>query len=31
VAADLYPEGVVGSDNPYVKDYVSAVHRGVPR
>jgi osmoprotectant transport system ATP-binding protein len=31
VAADLSPEGVVGSDNPYVKDYVSAVHRGVPR
>ncbi len=29
VAADLSPEAVVGSDNPYVKDYVSAVHRVV--
>jgi osmoprotectant transport system ATP-binding protein len=29
VAADLCPEEVVGSDNPYVKDYVSAVHRVV--
>jgi len=29
VAADLSPEAVVGSDNPYVKDYVSAVHRAV--
>jgi osmoprotectant transport system ATP-binding protein len=27
VAADLSPEEIVGSDNPYVKDYVSAVHR----
>jgi osmoprotectant transport system ATP-binding protein len=30
IAADLSPEEVVGSDNPYVKDYVSAVHRVVP-
>jgi osmoprotectant transport system ATP-binding protein len=29
VAADLLPEEIVGSDNPYVKDYVSAVHRAV--
>jgi osmoprotectant transport system ATP-binding protein len=29
VAADLLPEEIVGSDNPYVKDYVSAVHRSV--
>jgi osmoprotectant transport system ATP-binding protein len=29
VAADLSPEEIVGSDNPYVKDYVSAVHRVV--
>ena len=29
VAADLCPEEIVGSDNPYVKDYVSAVHRVV--
>jgi osmoprotectant transport system ATP-binding protein len=29
VAADLAPEEIVGSDNPYVKDYVSAVHRVV--
>ncbi len=29
VAADLEPEQVVGSNNPYVKDYVSAVHRVV--
>jgi osmoprotectant transport system ATP-binding protein len=27
VAADLSPEEIVGSDNPYVRDYVSAVHR----
>ncbi len=27
VAADVSPEEVVGSDNPYVRDYVSAVHR----
>ena len=27
VAADLSPEDVVRSNNPYVKDYVSAVHR----
>jgi len=27
IAADLSPEEIVGSDNPYVKDYVSAVHR----
>jgi osmoprotectant transport system ATP-binding protein len=31
VAADVSPEEVVGSDNPYVRDYVSAVHRGVLR
>ena len=30
VAADLPPEEIVGSNNPYVKDYVSAVHRVVP-
>jgi osmoprotectant transport system ATP-binding protein len=29
VVADLSPEEIVGSDNPYVKDYVSAVHRAV--
>jgi osmoprotectant transport system ATP-binding protein len=29
VAADLCSEEIVGSDNPYVKDYVSAVHRVV--
>jgi osmoprotectant transport system ATP-binding protein len=29
VVADLSPEEIVGSDNPYVRDYVSAVHRGV--
>jgi osmoprotectant transport system ATP-binding protein len=29
IVADLSPEEVVGSDNPYVKDYVSAVHRTV--
>ena len=29
VAADLSPEEVVGSDNPHVRDYVSAVHRVV--
>jgi osmoprotectant transport system ATP-binding protein len=29
VAADLSPEEIVGSNNPYVKDYVSAVHRAV--
>ena len=29
VAADLSPEQVVGSDNPHVRDYVSAVHRVV--
>jgi osmoprotectant transport system ATP-binding protein len=29
IAADLSPEEIVGSDNPYVKDYVSAVHRVV--
>jgi osmoprotectant transport system ATP-binding protein len=29
VAADLCPEEIVGSDNSYVKDYVSAVHRAV--
>jgi osmoprotectant transport system ATP-binding protein len=27
VAADLSPEEIVGSNNPYVRDYVSAVHR----
>lgn len=27
IAADLAPEEIVGSDNPYVRDYVSAVHR----
>ena len=30
VAADLPPEEIVGSNNPYVKDYVSAVHRVIP-
>src|ERR1700731_4499578 len=29
VEADLCPEEIVGSDNSYVKDYVSAVHRVV--
>ena len=29
VVADLCPEEIVGSDNIYVKDYVSAVHRVV--
>jgi osmoprotectant transport system ATP-binding protein len=29
VVADLPPEEIVGSDNTYVKDYVSAVHRAV--
>jgi osmoprotectant transport system ATP-binding protein len=29
VVADLSPEEIVGSNNPYVRDYVSAVHRGV--
>ena len=29
VVADLCPEEIVGSDNAYVKDYVSAVHRVV--
>lgn len=29
VAADLCPEEIVGSNNSYVKDYVSAVHRVV--
>ena len=29
VDADLPPEEIVGSNNPYVKDYVSAVHRVV--
>ncbi len=29
VVADLSPEEIVGSDNPYVKDYVTAVHRAV--
>ena len=31
VAADLSPEEIVGSNNPYVMDYVSAVHRAVPK
>jgi len=30
VVADLSPEEIVGSDNAYVRDYVSAVHRTVP-
>jgi NitT/TauT family transport system ATP-binding protein len=30
VAANLLAGEVPGSDNPYVKDYVSAVHRAVP-
>jgi osmoprotectant transport system ATP-binding protein len=30
VAADVSPEEVVGSNNPYVRDYVSAVHRVEP-
>ncbi|HXC96471.1 MAG TPA: ATP-binding cassette domain-containing protein [Edaphobacter sp.] len=29
VVADLPPEEIVGSDNAYVRDYVSAVHRAV--
>ena len=29
IVADLSPEEIVGSDNPYVRDYVSAVHRSV--
>ena len=29
IVADLPPEEIVGSDNSYVKDYVSAVHRTV--
>ena len=29
VVADLSPEEIVGSDNPHVRDYVSAVHRGI--
>src|SRR3984885_10422959 len=29
IVADLLPEEIVGSDNPYVRDYVSAVHRTV--
>jgi osmoprotectant transport system ATP-binding protein len=29
VRADMRPDEIVGSDNPYVKDYVSAVHRVV--
>lgn len=29
VVADLSPEEIVGSNNPYVRDYVSAVHRTV--
>src|ERR1700723_2691205 len=29
IAANLLPEEIVGSDNAYVKDYVSAVHRAV--
>jgi osmoprotectant transport system ATP-binding protein len=29
IVADVSPEDVVGSDNPYVRDYVSAVHRTV--
>jgi osmoprotectant transport system ATP-binding protein len=31
VAADMLAGEVPGSDNSYVKDYVSAVHRAVPR
>ena len=31
VVVDLLPEKILGSDNPYVKDYVSAVHRAVSR
>ncbi len=31
VVVDVLPEEILGSDNPYVKDYVSAVHRVVPR
>lgn len=30
IAADLSAEEIVGSNNPYVRDYVSAVHRTVP-
>jgi osmoprotectant transport system ATP-binding protein len=29
IVADLSPEEIVGSNNPYVRDYVSAVHRTV--
>jgi osmoprotectant transport system ATP-binding protein len=31
VVADLASEEVLGSENPHVKGYVSAVHRAVPR
>jgi osmoprotectant transport system ATP-binding protein len=31
VVADLASEEVLGSENPHVRDYVSAVHRAVPR
>ncbi len=31
VVVDMPPEGILGSDNPYVRDYVSAVHRVVKR
>jgi osmoprotectant transport system ATP-binding protein len=31
VVVDMLPEEILGSDNPYVKDYVSAVHRVVSR
>jgi osmoprotectant transport system ATP-binding protein len=30
IAADLSSEEILGSNNPYVRDYVSAVHRVVP-
>jgi osmoprotectant transport system ATP-binding protein len=30
VVADLSSRGVLGSENPHVKDYVRAVHRAVP-
>ncbi|MEO6806855.1 MAG: ATP-binding cassette domain-containing protein [Edaphobacter sp.] len=29
IAADLSPEEIAGSDNPHVRDYVSAAHRAV--
>jgi osmoprotectant transport system ATP-binding protein len=29
IVADVSPKEVVGSDNPYVRNYVSAVHRAV--